>query len=104
MVLAYRGMPPSRDSEAIALYLFKRQIMDSIEVFIEKLERELDMIEPGSLTPDVNYRTIPNWSSMYALIIVALCETEYDVAVTGEDLRQCNTVSDLYQVVASRKK
>lgn len=77
--------------------------MDSIDQFIQKLERELDMVEPGTLTPEVNYRTIPNWSSMYALIIVALCETEYDVAVTGEDLRKCNTVNDLYSLVASRK-
>jgi acyl carrier protein len=77
--------------------------MEPIGDFIEKLERELDMIEPGTLKPDVNYRSIPNWSSMYALIIVALCETEYDVAVTGEDLRKCNTVSDLYELVASRK-
>lgn len=77
--------------------------MDSINVFIEKLERELDMIEPGTLKPDMNYRDIPNWSSMYALIIVALCETEYSVAVTGEDLRKCNTVSDLYNLVVSRK-
>lgn len=77
--------------------------MDSIDLFIQKLERELDMVEPGTLKPEVNYRTIPNWSSMYALIIVALCETEYDVAITGEDLRKCNTVNDLYSLVASRK-
>ncbi len=77
--------------------------MDSIDQFIVKLERELDMVEPGTLNPEVNYRNIPNWSSMYALIIVALCETEYDVAVTGEDLRKCNTISDLYNIVASRK-
>lgn len=78
--------------------------MDTIHDFIGKLERELDMIEPGTLQPEVNYRTIPNWSSMYALIIVALCETEYDVAITGEDLRKCNTVADLYAVVVSRKQ
>ena len=88
--------------EVLNHYLYL--IMDSINVFIEKLEHELDMVEPGTLKPDVNYRSIPNWSSMYALIIVALCETEYGVAVTGEDLRKCNTVADLYNVVATRKE
>jgi acyl carrier protein len=78
--------------------------MDSIDQFIQKLERELDVTDPGTLKPELNYRNIPNWSSMYALIIVALCETEYDVAVTGEDLRKCNTVQDLYNVVVSRKQ
>jgi acyl carrier protein len=75
---------------------------DHLEEFISKLERELDMLEPGSLKPDVKYRDIPNWSSMYALIIVAFCETEYNVSVTGDDLRKCETVKDLYQLVISR--
>jgi len=75
---------------------------DSISVFISKLENELDMLEPGSLKPEVKYRDIPDWSSMYALIIVAFCETEYNVAVTGEDLRKCETVTDLHSLVQSR--
>jgi acyl carrier protein len=75
---------------------------DHLVEFISKLERELDMLEPGSLKPDIKYRDIPNWSSMYALIIVAFCETEYNVSVTGDDLRKCETVKDLYQLVISR--
>jgi acyl carrier protein len=75
---------------------------DHLEEFISKLERELDMLEPGSLKPDIKYRDIPNWSSMYALIIVAFCETEYNVSVTGDDLRKCETVKDLFQLVISR--
>jgi acyl carrier protein len=39
---------------------------------------------------------------MYALIIVAFCETEYNVSVTGDDLRKCETVKDLFQLVISR--
>lgn len=76
--------------------------MDSIETFITKLESELDTIEKGTLTPQVKYREIQDWSSMFALIIIAFCETEYSVTVTGEDLRKCETVTDLYQLVSSR--
>jgi len=75
---------------------------DNLELFISKLENELDMLEPGSLKPDVKYRDIPNWSSMFALIIIAFCETEYSVAVTGADLRQCETFTDLHTLVQSR--
>ena len=76
--------------------------MDSIEVFSKKLEGELDGITPGSLQPNTNYREIPEWSSMHALILIALAETEYSVALTGEDLRKCNTVQDIYDVIKSR--
>ncbi len=78
--------------------------MDSIEVFIGKIEHELDELQKGSLKPDTDYRHIPEWSSMYSLILIALAETEYDVAVTGEDLRQCKTVNDIYSIIVNRKK
>jgi acyl carrier protein len=78
--------------------------MDTIEVFTGKVEKELDAIPPGTLKSDTNYRQIEGWSSMYALIIMALCETEYDVTLTGEDLRSCQTMNDLYTIVKSRKQ
>lgn len=77
--------------------------MDTLEDFTGKVERELDGITPGTLKSDTSYREIEGWSSMYALIIMALCETEYDVTLTGEDLRSCKTMRDLYTIVKSRK-
>ncbi len=76
--------------------------MDTIEVFGEKLARELDGIPAGSIQPTTNYRQIPDWSSMHALVLIALAETEYNVALTGEDLRKCNTVQDIYDIIKSR--
>lgn len=76
--------------------------MDSIDAFSRKLENELEGVVPGSLHPEMNYREIPEWSSMHALILIALAETEYNVALTGEDLRKCNTVQDLYDLISKR--
>lgn len=76
--------------------------MDSIVVFGEKLAKELDGIPAGAIKPTTNYREIPDWSSMHALVLIALAETEYGVTLTGEDLRKCNTVQDIYDVIKSR--
>ena len=73
-----------------------------IGVFIKQIEEEIEEFEPGVLKPETNYRDIEDWSSMHALIIIALASTEYDVTLTGEDLRNCNTVQDLYELVKSR--
>lgn len=70
--------------------------------FIKQIEEEIEEFEPGMLTPDLNYRDIEDWSSMHALIIIALADTEYDVTITGADLRTCDTVRDLYNLVKSR--
>jgi acyl carrier protein len=77
--------------------------MDSIDIFIGKIEAELEGLEPGSMKPEVNYRDLPGWSSMYSLLLVALCESEYNTSVSGEDLRNCKTVQQLYDLVNSRQ-
>jgi acyl carrier protein len=76
--------------------------MEDISVFIKKVEGEIDGLEPGSLGADVPYRQLPEWSSMHALILIALSETEYNVTLTGEDLRSCQTLRDLYNLISSR--
>lgn len=74
----------------------------SIDDFIQKIEGEIEELPKGSLKAETHYREIPEWSSMHALILIALCETDYDVTLTGEDMRSCNTVNDLYTLVKSR--
>ncbi len=74
----------------------------NISEFIEKLEAEFDELEPGTLKPDTNFRDLDEWSSMHALIIIALIDTDYDVTITGDDLSSIETVSELYDIVAQR--
>lgn len=77
--------------------------MKNIDNFIKTLETEFDELEPGTLKPNTNFTDLDEWSSMHALIIIALIETEYDVTITGEDLMSVNNVEALYNIVKSRK-
>lgn len=76
----------------------------NIEEFIARIEAEIEELTPGSLKPDTQFRNIKEWSSMHALIIIALIDTEYNVTITGEDLRSCQTISDLYSQVCRKKE
>jgi acyl carrier protein len=74
----------------------------NIEDFIKKLENEFDELEKGTLNSETNFRDIEEWSSMHALIIIALIDAEYSVTINGEDLQHCKTVRDLFQIVQTR--
>ncbi|MCB9361270.1 MAG: acyl carrier protein [Flavobacteriales bacterium] len=76
--------------------------MVSLEEFVKNIESELDELEPGTLTADINYRDLESWSSMYALILIAYIDAEFDIIISGDDLRKCNTVKDLYNLIKSR--
>lgn len=75
----------------------------NVDDFIESLEESFDDIEPGTLKPETKYRDTDEWSSMHALIVIALADTDYDVTITGDDLKSCTTIQDLFELIKSRR-
>ena len=75
----------------------------TIEAFIKRIEEELEDIVDGSLKPEHNYRVIENWSSMYALIIVAIIDEEFGVEFTAVDFNSSLTLEDIYNIVIKKK-
>lgn len=76
----------------------------TLEEFTKNLEIELEEVEPGTLQPDTSYRELKNWSSMYALIIIAFVDINFGVTLNGADLKNTFTVRDLYNLVQERSK
>lgn len=74
-----------------------------IKGLIEKIEAEFEEVKPGSIQPDTAFTDIEDWGSMHALIIIALIDMEYDVTLTGQDLKEMKTVTDLFEIIKSRK-
>lgn len=76
--------------------------MMSIEEFTKQLEAEFDDIEPGTIRPDTDYRNIKGWSSMHALIVIAFVDANFDIILTGSDLKTTQTIRDLYNLVQAK--
>lgn len=81
--------------------LLNYKVMTVVE-FTRLLEKEFEDIEEGTLIPSMNYREIPEFSSMHALILIALIDSEFDVLLNGEDLRSVNTIEELFNLVTKR--
>lgn len=75
--------------------------MEKIDVqsFIVKLEDVFDTIDKGILTPDTKFRDLADWTSLNAMVLVALFETEFDRPLSFDQLRQCETIQDLYNLI-----
>ena len=74
-----------------------------IEDLILRLQEEFEDLSV-KLEPNTNIKELDEWSSMHALIIIALVDTEYGITLNGNDLRSLNTVQDLFQIISERKK
>lgn len=77
--------------------------MISVEEFTQLLEKEFDDVEQGSLHPAMSYRDIPHFGSIHALVIIAFVDNQFDVLLSGEDLRNTQTIQDLYDLILTKK-
>lgn len=74
----------------------------TLEEFTVNLEKEFEDVEAGTITPDTNYRDMKNWSSIYALIVVAFIDLNFDIILNAKDLKDTNTIRELYNMVKSK--
>ena len=70
--------------------------------FEENVRETLDIEDDVVLSRDEVLENTEFWSSMHALLIMALAESEYDVSITGEDLRNSSTLGNIYELIKSK--
>ncbi len=74
-----------------------------IKTFIENFSAQFDDTEESAFQTDTKFRELEEWSSLIALSIVAMADEEYGVALKGDDIRNAQTIEDLFKIVQSRK-
>lgn len=67
--------------------------------FIEKLTEVFEEANIEDLTVDTKFRELDDWSSLIGLSLIAMMNGEYDVCVDGTDIRNSQTIGDLFALV-----
>ncbi len=73
-----------------------------IKEFIEKFAEIFDDTDAAILTPETKFRELDEWSSLSALGVIALADEEFDVELSGAEMRQANTIQELYNLITSK--
>ena len=73
-----------------------------INEFIKKFAEIFDDTDAATLSPETVFRELDEWSSLSALALIAMVDEEYDVELKGDEIRNANTVADLFEVVKSK--
>lgn len=71
-----------------------------ISKFVKDFELLFDEVEAGSITENTVFRDIDEWSSLIALVVIAMVDEEYDIKLTGDDIRTSLTVKDLFDKIS----
>ncbi|SHE80901.1 hypothetical protein SAMN05444405_10389 [Bacteroides luti] len=70
--------------------------------FIENFAVQFDETDAAEIAATTVFKGLDEWSSLIALSIIAMADEEYGVALKGEDIRNSNTIEDLFKLVQSR--
>jgi len=73
----------------------------NIQDFIRNFASQFDDTDASEFQAETYFRDLEEWNSFLALAIMAMIKSEYDVAITAQEMRDAETVQDLYDVVKS---
>lgn len=71
---------------------------DSINLFLSQVAEALDLNDPTTIDLESKFRDFEEWSSLSALCIISLLDEEYDKSIKNEDLKNCQTLGDIYNL------
>lgn len=73
------------------------------EEFLQKFANQFDDTDASEISMATTFKNLDEWSSLMSLSIIAMCDDEYDVQIKGDDIKNANTVEDLFNIVKRRK-
>jgi acyl carrier protein len=73
--------------------------MIDIQAFIENFLVAVDFQDPVELTPETVLSELPEWDSLAALGVIVMFDIDYNKTITGDDLKTCISIRNLYQLL-----
>ncbi len=70
--------------------------------FIENFANQFDETDASEIKAETVFKELDEWSSLIALSVIAMVDEEYDVTIKGDDIRNSNTIEDLFNAVKAK--
>ena len=70
-----------------------------LQDFISKFAEQFDETNVAEFVGSTKFR---EWSSLMALSIIAMVDEEYDITLKGDDMRQAETIEELFNIVKGK--
>lgn len=70
--------------------------------FIKNFADQFDDTDANEFSAETKFRELDEWSSLIALSVIAMVDEEYDIVIKGDDIRNSETIEDLFNIIKSR--
>ena len=73
-----------------------------IKEFIQNFADQFDDTELSEFTPETVFHELDEYSSLIALSIIGMVDDEYDVTLSGNEMKSAVTIADLFHIVEKK--
>lgn len=73
-----------------------------IKDFIKNFAEQFDDTDASEIQASTEFHEIDEWGSLTGMSVIAMVKTVYGKTITGKEIRECVTVEDLFNLVASK--
>lgn len=73
-----------------------------IKEFLDDMAEILEDTDPSLITATTDFKELDDWDSLTNLTIIALAKTKYGKNIVGREIRSCNSIQDLFNIIESK--
>lgn len=73
-----------------------------LQKFVTDFAEQFDDTDASEITALTVFHDLDEWSSLIGMALIAMVKTEYGKTITGKEIRECKTVEELFNLVASK--
>lgn len=70
--------------------------------FIADFANQFDETEVSEFKANTVFQELEEWSSLTSMGIIAFVKTEYNKVITGKEIRSCETIEELFNLISSK--
>lgn len=73
-----------------------------LQEFIKTFADQFDDTDSSEITAETEFHLLDEWSSLTGMGVIAMAKTQYGKTITGKEIRECETVEDLFNLISSK--
>lgn len=73
-----------------------------LKEFLVNFAEQFDDTDPSEITAETKYHDLDEWGSLVGMSVIAMAKTQYGKTITGAEIRTCETVEDLFNLIVSK--
>jgi acyl carrier protein len=74
------------------------ELKDFLTAFADQFEDT----DPSDISADTLFHDLDEWDSLIALAVLNMSEKKFGKRVTFDEMKKCDTVEDLYNLIVSK--